>query len=275
VAASAGRGKPTPRPSEGPAVPPAAVSEALARVIASRAFRASARRKRLLGFLVEQTLAGRADRLKPYAIAVDGLGCDETFNPQIDPLVRLEVGRLRRDLEHYYLTDGRDDPLRITIPKGGSVPAFERRGPPPEATPQAVTPPPPVRRRWLAPGAVLLTLTLGLAGAFGFLARSGGDQVRRSARGAEPAVLVMPLEAAGDEGGRLLASGLTGELIATLMRFDALQVFAGVPPGQGGAELPAAAAGAPVYVVAGSVHRAPSRLRVTVHLTDHASKQVL
>jgi adenylate cyclase len=96
------------------------VSEALARVLASGAFRASARRRRLLGFLVEETTAGRADRLKPYAIAVDALGCDETFDPQADPIVRLEVGRLRRDLEHYYLTDGRDDPLRITIPKGNT-----------------------------------------------------------------------------------------------------------------------------------------------------------
>ncbi len=275
MTALAGRGKPPLRPSEGPAFPPATVLEALAQIIASQAFRASARRKRLLSFLVEQTVAGRADRLKPYAIAVDALGCDETFNPQIDPLVRLEVGRLRRDLEHYYLTDGRDDPLRITIPKGGSVPVFEGREVQPEATPQATTPSLPVRRRWLAPGAVLLTLTLGLTGAFVFLAQSGSDQVRGSAREVEPAVLVMPLEAAGGESSQLLASGLTNELIATLMRFDALQVFAGAPPGQGSAELPPAAAGTRAYVVAGSVHRAPSRLRVTAHLTDQASKQVL
>ena len=74
MTASAGRGKPPLRPSEGPAFPPATVLEALARIIASEAFRASARRKRLLSFLVEQTVAGRADRLKPYAIAVDALG---------------------------------------------------------------------------------------------------------------------------------------------------------------------------------------------------------
>ena len=199
MTASAGRGKPPPRPSEDPAFPTATVLEALAQIIASRAFRASARRKRLLSFLVEETLAGRADRLKPYAIAVDGLGCDETFNPQIDPLVRLEVGRLRRDLEHYYLTDGRADSLRITIPKGGSVPVFERREVQPEATLQARGDAPGYdaftarRRGWLAPGAVLLTLTLGLIGAFCFSpgaatigppvgarggARSAGDAAR-------------------------------------------------------------------------------------------------
>ena len=85
----------------------------------------------------------------------------------------------------------------------------------------------------------------------------------------------MPLEAAGGEGSQLLASGLTNELITTLMRFDAIQVFAGAPTGQGSTELPPAAAGARAYVVAGSVHRAPNQLRVTAHLTDQASKQVL
>src|SRR3954471_4569615 len=139
--APSGDGAPPLQWSDGPVLAPSAVLEALARVLASGSFRASARRKRLLGYLVEETAAGRADRLKPYAIAVDALECDETFDPQVDPIVRLEVGRLRRDLEHYYLTDGRDDSLRITIPKGGSVPVFERWGLAPEAVPEVVASP--------------------------------------------------------------------------------------------------------------------------------------
>jgi TolB-like protein len=122
---------------------------------------------------------------------------------------------------------------------------------------------------------VLLALTLGLAGGFRLLTRGGDDHARPPARASEPAVLVLPLEAAGDDGSRLLASGLTGELIATLMRFDALQVFAGAPPDQGGAALPAAAAGASAYVVAGRVGREPGRIRATVRLTDRASGRVL
>src|SRR4051794_6245362 len=278
--ALSGDGAPLLPRSDGSVLPPSAVVEALARVLASGAFRASARRKRLLGYLVEETAAGRADRLKPYAIAVDALGCDETFDPQADPIVRLEVGRLRRGPEHYYPTAGRDDPVRITVPKGGSVPAFERRGPAPEAAPElAASPdaarPPPARRRRRALGAVLLALTLGLAGGFRLLTRGGDDHARGPARASEPAVLVLPLEAAGDEDSRLLASGLTGELIATLMRFGALQVFAGAPPEQGGAALPPAAAGASAYVVAGRVGREPGRVRVTARLTDRASGQVL
>ena len=41
-----------------------------------------------------------------------------------DPVVRIEAGRLRRCLEHYYLTEGVADRVRITIPKGGYVPQF-------------------------------------------------------------------------------------------------------------------------------------------------------
>ena len=69
--------------------------------------------------MVEELLAGRADRLKGYTIATDVFGRDESFDPQTDPVVRLEARRLRRALEHCYLTAGRDDPIRIEIPKGG------------------------------------------------------------------------------------------------------------------------------------------------------------
>ena len=99
--------------------------------MASGAFPASARRRKLLEYVVEQTLAGRGDRLKAYDLAVCVLGRDAGFDPQGDPIVRIEASRLRRDLEHYYLTDGRDDPIRITIPKGHYVPAFEVRERPP------------------------------------------------------------------------------------------------------------------------------------------------
>jgi TolB-like protein len=122
---------------------------------------------------------------------------------------------------------------------------------------------------------VLLALALGLTSAARFLPWNSGDHVRRTADEAEPAVLVMPLEASGDEGSQLLASGLTGELIATLMRFDALRVFAGVPPDEGSSELPPAASGARAYIVSGRVVREPGRLRVTARLTDRASEQVL
>jgi hypothetical protein len=116
----------------------------LARLLGTVAFRASDRRRRLLAYMVEQTLAGQGDRLKAFDLAVAVLGRNAGFDPQCDPIVRVEVRRLRRDLEHHYLTDGRDDPIRITIPKGHYVPAFERAGPTftPEAKVEVVAPQP-------------------------------------------------------------------------------------------------------------------------------------
>jgi tetratricopeptide (TPR) repeat protein len=50
-----------------------------------------------------------------------------SFDPQSDPIVRIEAGRVRRALERYYLTAGSSDPVVIRIPKGSYVPSFSRR----------------------------------------------------------------------------------------------------------------------------------------------------
>ena len=108
---------------------PSAIRAYLTRLLSDPAFPASARRRKLLEYVVEQTLAGRANRLKAFDLAVAVLGRDERFDPQNDPIVRIEVGRLRRDLEHYYADSGSRDPIRIAIPKGHYVPTFEIGGP--------------------------------------------------------------------------------------------------------------------------------------------------
>ena len=54
----------------------ASVREALERILASPGFDASARNRRFLEYLVEETLAGRADRLKGLTIAIDVFGRD-------------------------------------------------------------------------------------------------------------------------------------------------------------------------------------------------------
>jgi hypothetical protein len=121
-------------------MPPAGEVRAhLARLLASGAFPATARGRELLGYVVEQMLAGRGEQLKAYNLAVSVLGRDSDFDAQSDPIVRIEMRRLRRDLEHYYLgEEGRAEPIRITIPKGRYVPDFEAREQ--ELTPEAATP---------------------------------------------------------------------------------------------------------------------------------------
>src|SRR3954467_277742 len=108
----------------GESIPPQLIQDALQRVVASRDFMNSERKRRFLKFVVQETLAGRADRIKAYSIAVDVFDRDPSFDPVTDPVVRIEAGRLRRCLEHYYLAEGTADPVRITIPQGGYVPQF-------------------------------------------------------------------------------------------------------------------------------------------------------
>ena len=96
----------------------------LERILQSAEFRASDKQRKFLSFVVDETLEDRASQLKGYTIALSVYGRTEKFDPQVDPIVRVEAGRLRRALEHYYLTSGENDPMHIKIPKGGYVPTF-------------------------------------------------------------------------------------------------------------------------------------------------------
>lgn len=134
---------------EGSALP-GAVTEQLERMLASAVFRTAARSSALLRFLVQETLAGRADRLKDYTLGAEVLGRGDAFDPRTDPIARVEASRLRQRLELYYATDGASDPVVIALPKGGYVPTFESAA---AAPPVATAAPRPVRRfsrPWLA-----------------------------------------------------------------------------------------------------------------------------
>jgi adenylate cyclase len=123
-------------------VPAEAVRAQLGRVLQSTQFDASARNRKFLSYVVEETLAGRGERIKGYSIATSVFGRDESFDPQLDSIVRIEAGRLRRALEHYYLTEGRADHVRIEIPRGSYVPAFNARQP--ELRPDTAAGPPSI-----------------------------------------------------------------------------------------------------------------------------------
>ena len=94
----------------------------LQRVLASPEFDASGRNRRFLAHVVEEALAGRSARIKAYIIATEVFGRGMDFDPQADPIVRIEAGRLRRSLERYYL---RSCPLawcRSAVSISGGVP---------------------------------------------------------------------------------------------------------------------------------------------------------
>lgn len=106
-----------------PAAP--AVRETLERLLASETFGRSERARKLLRYLVEREQAGEADRLKGFSIAMDVFGKDGDFDSSTDAVVRVQAGRLRELLQHYFANEGIAEPVRIAIARGGYVPSYE------------------------------------------------------------------------------------------------------------------------------------------------------
>jgi TolB-like protein len=100
-----------------------AIRGQLDRILHSVPFRHSRRRQRFLEFIVNETLAGR--RVKGYDVALGVFDRPQHFDPAIDPVVRVEAGRLREKLREYYEADGQGDLVRIDLPKGTYAPQIE------------------------------------------------------------------------------------------------------------------------------------------------------
>src|SRR6478735_8211095 len=81
-----------------------------------------------LQFVVDETLGGNGERIKEYTIGTKVLGRKSDFDPQLDAIVRIHAGRLRRALNEFYSGEGKGDVMRISIPKGGYTPDFTPNG---------------------------------------------------------------------------------------------------------------------------------------------------
>jgi adenylate cyclase len=185
-----------------------------------------------LRFVVEETLAGRGDRLKGYTIAVEVFEKPETFDAQSDPLVRVEAGRLRRRLVEYYHGDGESDRVRIELPRGGYAPMFSYVAAP------ALAPAPgkPARRRnrvarrFLAAALVAIATLLAWEVVNRGLAPETDTPLDTSARRSPgPRILVLPFTNLSDNiEVDAIAGGLTEEIIRVLV---ALNIVATASPG--------------------------------------------
>jgi Tol biopolymer transport system component len=156
------------------------------RILGSPAFVRSQRRRDLLSWLVRAALEDRGDEITERKVATEVFGRSRDFEPAEDSIVRVEISRLRLNLEAFYATEGRGEPVAISIPKGSYVPAFtwvagnaKPFAAVPEARPRAVEAPAavkiafvprsevlPTRRRWL-PVSLLALAAAILAAALG------------------------------------------------------------------------------------------------------------
>jgi TolB-like protein len=182
---------------------PSEVREQLDRVLNSRALAGSEQLKKLLRVTVERSLEGQAESTKEYTLGVEALGRPETYDPKVDPIVRVQARRLRTKLQEYYSGEGASDPLVIEMPKGGYVPAFRSRGNSPQPSRRLVV--------GILPGAAV---AIGTAYWLTRPKKAGGLTVA-----------VLPLRnLTGDPGKQYLADKSTEALVTNLARTGALNV---------------------------------------------------
>jgi len=105
----------------------AKVMAQLEKILSGSTFMNSGRLSRFLRFVVQATARGESAQLKEYAVALAVFDKPDSFDPRYDAIVRVEAGRLRTRLKHYYQTEGLQDSLIIELPKGGYVPRFTHR----------------------------------------------------------------------------------------------------------------------------------------------------
>lgn len=102
------------------------ITEQLNRILGSKSFRQADRLKRFLAFIVEETVAGRGERLKEYVVGVEVFEKPESFDPRNDPIVRVQARRLRAQLARYYREEAPDSEVAIELPKGGYAPVLRQ-----------------------------------------------------------------------------------------------------------------------------------------------------
>lgn len=228
-------------------------------------FLQSRRRQRFLEYIVNETLAGRGERLKGYNIALAVFDRPETFDPSVDPVVRIEAARLRDKLREYYEADGRHDPVHINLPKGSYTPHIEFRQPAETDTPPAESRKP--QPRPLAASALAVGL-VALAG-FGLWTWFSSSTPASD----KASIAVLPFENIGnDPTWKRFADGITEDIVTDLSHSKDLfvvarnstEVYRGKPADVRtiGRELGVH------YVLEGSVQPSGRQIRVTAQLVD-------
>lgn len=271
------------------------VRASLETLLNSKAFNASSRNRRFLAYAVEETLGGRGDRIKAYNVAVSAFDRDDDFDPLVDPIVRIEAARLRRSLEHYYLTGGRNDRIRIDMPKGSYVATFGYRevvdAPTSQPTaaadktvefknPEAqqhlgLEPPGATSRR--SPGRTRIILPIAAALAAVSLALYVAYDVYGYRYAAAPdigqSIRIDQIQADPHNAEQFaLARGLTFELVSLLTSHNQLRVYAPDIT----SVLPSHSQSAqPDYVLSGLAQTDGTTARITVHLTDWRSGRAI
>jgi serine/threonine-protein kinase len=100
----------------------------VSRILASPHFAKAARLRHFLDFATGEALKVPAAGIKEAVIGIEVFGRDvATYDPRIDPIVRVQAGRIRAKLDDYYAGEGASDPVLVALPRGQYVPRFSFR----------------------------------------------------------------------------------------------------------------------------------------------------
>jgi TolB-like protein len=211
-------------------IPVDRIQRELERIMTSPAFRATDAQKAFLEFVVKKTLAGESEEIKGYTVATRVFGRQEDFDQATDPIVSIQANKLRRALEHYYLTAGNKDPVRIEIPKGSYVPNFIEQ-----------------------------------AGEHSASAHPGNEYDVTRFVGAWPAVVIRAFQnLTGEPDLDFIAVGLATELATEITRFQDIRVLIRGPDDRGRRSVDIGAR----FAIDGNIRKDSAGIKIAIQLID-------
>lgn len=240
---------------------------------------------RFLNYIVTATLSGEEAGIKAYAIAVDVFGRPQSFDPQSDPIVRVQARRLRALLDQFYDEGHATAGIRIHLPVGRYVPEFgplvessddSGRGADPLLTPdppanenrslppELLAGPPPRRFSLMWPGVIAAAVISVIGGALYLTQQPAPEVPVANAPPEQPVVAIGEFSNISGDAALDGFSAAIGDGVRLMLgRFEDLTLLpAGEEPGAGG------------YRLTGVIHAAEPGAEVTASLVGAGSDAI-
>ena len=97
------------------------------RVARSPHFARSARLRDFLLYVGHESLKSGVAEIREQEIGIHVFGRSPSYDRSQDNIVRVNASELRKRIEAYFNTEGAEEPLVFSIPRGGYKPVFEWR----------------------------------------------------------------------------------------------------------------------------------------------------
>jgi len=144
-----------------------AIQAQLERILTDPLFKNSRRYPNLLRYVVESALEGHTSELKERTLGVAVFEREPDYDTNLDPVVRITAGEVRKRLAQYYQDPRHESEPRIDLPVGSYAPEFqppiERPAPRPPSAPVEITWPKWVRAWHVAIAVTAMALIVILA----------------------------------------------------------------------------------------------------------------